>query len=533
MKAADVSVAMLTGYGSQGRDDGDGDIDHENERRRERLRLKPIGKNRRNALAARSGASSSMDAIIASHGVGDSPAAKQARLRQKIDEALKEISQSAVSGQGSPATRDSTNASYSWSDVRILMSSIWRGIKEERQRSRALRKGGGTAAKVLAEEDRLRRSVLKSSGKDPSSSSTLHAVGHEESGDVAIKPGEACLASSFTFLRPCIDGADALIRAGVAAAGCSLSLHKNIALNCLMSCFNLATLYRDGFRYGRYMWNAELAFIMATDRASYQASCMSRPRIARVRPDSSVFSSSNLISVVAQAAIHLSTLTVGSKLGAGFEHTSAAEKAKKGFRLRWTNGWRIGDTGPSGHIADKGGTLTASEGNSGGGLLGRPKFRPNMVTNTVFLLSIFQNAVITLTNHQGRPFYGGILESRSLCLAIGGAILFCLLCVAEKAPWVNALLELAPLPTRGARIKLLLLFAIDFVGCYAVECLSLFFLEPELWEEGLRPLSTPRPGDAASEEELLLQSEVKDNSRLVRGLALIAGLLILDISVSH
>ena len=77
-----------------------------------------------------------------------------------------------------------------------------------------------------------------------------------------IKPGEVSLAAGFTLLRPCIDGAEAIVRIGIAAAAFSLSTHRAIVLNSLMACYNLATLYRDGFRYGKYMWNVELAFIM-------------------------------------------------------------------------------------------------------------------------------------------------------------------------------------------------------------------------------------------------------------------------------
>ena len=73
-----------------------------------------------------------------------------------------------------------------------------------------------------------------------------------------IKPGEVSLAAGFTFLRPCIDGAEAIVRIGIAAAAFSLSTYSDC-----IELINLATLYRDGFRYGRkYMWNVELAFIM-------------------------------------------------------------------------------------------------------------------------------------------------------------------------------------------------------------------------------------------------------------------------------
>ena len=107
---------------------------------------------------------------------------------------------------------------------------------------------------MLARDDILRTSIeSKTRAKGDSS---------HEVDDMEIKPGEASLAAPFTFLRPCIDGAESILRSGIATAAFSLSCHRSIALNSLMACFNLATLYRHGFRYGKYMWNVELSLMM-------------------------------------------------------------------------------------------------------------------------------------------------------------------------------------------------------------------------------------------------------------------------------
>lgn len=89
-------------------------------------------------------------------------------------------------------------------------------------------------------------------------------AGDRENEETQITAGEASLAAPFSFLRPCIDGSDFILRSGVATAAFSLTCYRSIALNSLMACFNLATLYRDGFRYGKYMWNVELSLIMVS-----------------------------------------------------------------------------------------------------------------------------------------------------------------------------------------------------------------------------------------------------------------------------
>jgi len=123
-----------------------------------------------------------------------------------------------------------------------IVSAFFYSLKKEYNRSKRLRDGGAKAARVLVEDDLL----------------LTDKVGSRTETTDSIKSGEACLAAKFTCLRPCIDGVEYIIRHGIAASAFSLTLRSIIFLNSLMACFNLATLCRNGFRYGRYMWNAEL-----------------------------------------------------------------------------------------------------------------------------------------------------------------------------------------------------------------------------------------------------------------------------------
>jgi hypothetical protein len=113
------------------------------------------------------------------------------------------------------------------------------------------------AARILADENALPQP------------NDQHKELEVESDEMQIKAGEASLASQFTFLRPCVDGAESILRSGIAAAAFSLSCHRSIALNSLMACCNLATLYRHGFRYGKYMWNVELSLMMVSRNSSH------------------------------------------------------------------------------------------------------------------------------------------------------------------------------------------------------------------------------------------------------------------------
>lgn len=450
MKTADISFALLNGFENEtkksGNDPGNGsgpDPEHdiENERRTEKFYASPLGKKyRRGAPGSGSGA------------VVDPRTASVDRIKKKIDEALKSQLEEGSGGLES-------------------LVAIW---KEERRRGSVLKKGGAGAARILANDDAHQKTNRHpSQANDGPTTTGSNNTNNNEGDGSTIKPGEASLAAAFSSLRPCVDGVETVLRTGTATAAFSLSLHRTIALGSLMSCYTLATLYRDGFRYGKYMWNVELALMMAMDQARYDVSCRPCPRIARIRPHRSVFHVSSALSIGLQAVVHLCTLTAGARTARILE-TARTSPRSGGLQIRWRGT----------------GAPVPSDGASGAGLLGKSPFRPNHVTNTVFLLSVLQNCVLLIVNHVGYPFHRSILESRPLCLWSGASLLFCSAAAVEICPPLNRLLELAPVPSgevgRAAKVSLLRLFAVDVVGSLAVDRLCLFLFDRELWDEKRR-----------------------------------------------
>ena len=116
-------------------------------------------------------------------------------------------------------------------------------MREERERKKTLQKGGGAAAHILAKEDAIRLKLQKTKGGLDVSVGSNPA----EVPSMINEPGAASLAASFSCLHPTIDGVEALMHVSIATAGCAVSVQQMIALNCLLACYNLATLYRDGF----------------------------------------------------------------------------------------------------------------------------------------------------------------------------------------------------------------------------------------------------------------------------------------------
>lgn len=500
MKVADVGVALLNGYGHE----GSHKEDSEDERRREKLADRKIGRNRKMPSKVTPQTNS-----FSAAGVGSSSAASIARVKAKYSKALSEIQARALTRtQGAMEGCDAIQ--YNVQDMKDAASSFFQVLKEERMRTRTLRNGGGGAARILADEDKIRRELMATKeGKR-----ILYGIESAMTSSI-IKPGEASLASSFSCLRPSIDGVEALMRVGVAAAAYALSVQQTIALNCLLSCYNLATLYRDGFRYGKHLWNVELFFGMAIDQASDQASCTARPRLSVLRPEQSLFDPAIVLSVCMQAFVHLATLAVGVRMANALEVIHATPDETKS-RVRWKGNDQkhpIVFTKLARALATSPRVSELEEKPKRGlNLLGRPPFRPNYATNVVFFLSIFQNAVSAIVTHRGKPFYGTMLESRKFCVSVGLALLFCVAGVSETFPGANAFLELRPLPSKKFKRLFLVLFAVDFFGCIAGKRLVEGFGEQvHVDNEAVGTLSK----SAADAEEALLAEESIANQALL------------------
>lgn len=471
MKTADTSAALLSGYGTE-ESTSKGVIDNENERRKSKLKLRKVGKLRDHT---------------------DYGTETQHRIKMKLEAFMKQSK-----------------------DKHLSISAITDLVTDEYRRAMALRKGGATAARILQREESLRKAIA-SKGHD------LDTLSNHDDDDVdSIKPGEASLAAPFTFLRPCIDGTESIIRSGIAAAAFSLSSHRSIALNSFMSCCNLASLYHDGFRYGKHMWNVELAFMMFMDSALIDISSLPRGRISNVRPRTSIFHPAVALSIVLQGIIHLFVLNKGVH-GANILQSYHEGEAKRGLLIR---------------LAQSSTASAVSSGNfesmPTANLLGRRPFKPNYVTNIVFLLSIFQNTMISIMNHCGLPFHGSLLESKTFCLWSSISVLFVILLTVELQPNINKVLQLAPMNSRPLRVFILLLFAIDGLLVLIVDRLCILFLDKSLWSKLGKDLHyDENSAFAADMEEKLLMSERNTNVNMIRSIAFVMILLLIKSFLSY
>jgi len=164
MQSADVGIALLGGYGKeQPVFDEQGSID--DQIRRERFQ-QSIGrrKNINNAKAT------IYDKKVAEAGVGNSPEATLARIKTRMQAAL----------ERSPEHSQNQGLRH--------VTLYLKAVRDEFKRANLLKQGGGYAAHILAEEDKIRKSIMAKA----SPSAAVLDIDKEKEAEEAIeqiKPG--------------------------------------------------------------------------------------------------------------------------------------------------------------------------------------------------------------------------------------------------------------------------------------------------------------------------------------------------------
>ena len=171
------------------------------------------------------------------------------------------------------------------------------------------------------------------------------------------------------------------------------------------------------------MWQVELGSIVFSDRAAFAAASTPRPwLVAGVRPSTTPFHASEVVSTILQAMIHIVTLTWAVNAGKELESMYPTTSPHKGFGIKWGDG-SINDGASTGSLlatmvgSSAQNSLHSDTDAPSQSFFKRSPFQPNYVSNNVFIVSVFQNAVTTLVNHSGRPFSVSFLESRQLCVS--------------------------------------------------------------------------------------------------------------------
>ena len=155
---------------------------------------------------------------------------------------------------------------------------------------------------AIAKKKRMKRKKGNNTG---TGNEELHSLLREmemESQSHHVQLGDASVASGFTSKTASIACALDVIRQGRCTLVTTLQMYKILAVNCLVTAYNLSALYLHGIKQG----DSQMTAVGLAVAAFFFFVSRSRPmsHLAKERPPSRVFSPFVLVSVVCQCTVH-------------------------------------------------------------------------------------------------------------------------------------------------------------------------------------------------------------------------------------
>lgn len=202
-------------------------------------------------------------------------------------------------------------------------------------------------------------------------------------------------------------------------------MYKILALNCLVSAYMMSALYMRGLKQGDTQMTASGLIIAALFFFLSQAKPLQR--ISPIKPPSTVFALSVVLSILGQFIVHLCSLVAVL------------------------------------HLCE---TFTAAEDFS---LSPDGKFQPNVVNSSVFLLSAVMQINNFVINYRGHPYTQSITENVTLWRSV--QVLYCVLLIVAGGQLepLNDLLQMAPFPSSEFQGYLIAIVGSNFLLAYGVE----------------------------------------------------------------
>lgn len=239
-----------------------------------------------------------------------------------------------------------------------------------------------------------------------------------------LKLGEASIASPFTYRRSDVLCVPLLVRNGRCTLTNVVLLYKVMGINALITSLGMSVLALDGVSLGDAQ--STLYSLMYT----VMLMALSKSKPAQVsnckRPESSVFSPANFISLVGQCCLHIGMVLHMWNLG-------------KAFR-------------PETYVPN----------------LDMP-FEPNLVNTLVFYACFVINISGFCANYQGYPYMQPFRENRLMFRLTVGSVALILIMVCDVIPDLREYFSLVAIPNYNLLAEVLVLLALDVIAAVGIE----------------------------------------------------------------
>ncbi|KAL6162049.1 putative cation-transporting ATPase 1 [Exserohilum turcicum] len=285
-----------------------------------------------------------------------------------------------------------------------------------------------------------------------------------------IKLGDASVAAPFTSKLANVVAIPNIIRQGRCTLVATIQMYKILALNCLISAYSLSVLYLDGIKFGDGQVTISgmmmsVCFLSISRAKTVEA-------LSKERPQSNIFNTYIIGSVLGQFAIHIITLIYVSQYVQRVEPKDPNPDLEKDFE-------------------------------------------PSLLNSAIYLLQLIQQISTFAINYQGRPFRESIRENKGMYWGLVSVSGVAFSCATEFIPELNEKLKLVPFTTEF-KIMITTIMAFDFVACYVIEkSLKFFFSDNKPKDIAVRrPDQLERENERKRAEEL--QAQRKKNEEMVR-----------------
>lgn len=242
-----------------------------------------------------------------------------------------------------------------------------------------------------------------------------------------IKSGDVTAASPFTSKSGSIACVKNILMQGRCTLVITFQMYKILALNCLLSAYSLSVLALKGVKFSdyqsTYMGFAVAFFFLNLSKGE------PLKKLNKYKPDYSIFTVSNVISIVGQAITHLTSLFLILSLTELYDPVGI-------------NYARSLDD----------------------------EFAPTLMNTIIFIYSFLNNTINFVVNYQGEPFMKNMTENTWLMRLVFGIIIFCTVIIYDLYPPIYESLQLLPLPDD-------IIYKHGFVAIMACDFLISYILE--------------------------------------------------------
>jgi cation-transporting ATPase 13A1 len=257
-----------------------------------------------------------------------------------------------------------------------------------------------------------------------------------------VKLGDASIAAPFTSKLGTIGSAREILKQGRCTLVTTFQMYKILAVNCLLTAYSLSVLYLDGVKFtDAQMMSTGICIAMF-----FLFISRSQPseKLAKERPEKSVWTGRVIGSVMAQFMVHLAVLICCVRIS-----KSAAPLDALKLQSRF-------------HVEEE----------------DDEHVKGSLMNTIVFLVSSFQTLVTFVNNYRGEPFMQNVWKNRPLFISFLGvaAALFGCLMNWDAVVEFRQYMGLVNMGDYGVQKVVSMLIFADIIGVILVErlCRLLF-----------------------------------------------------------